>query len=526
MFGLSSGKQNSRSTKQRRKATRRLLLETLESREVLSGVVMVQLSAGTLLLAGDQPLVDGGSSNPSDNWVEVKQGVATGQFIVTGKGGTLLREDGSLKASTTVNAVIGINVQLGLLNDTFELTGATPTGAEPGAKAGAALVRGNVVITNDACGTKKNVLTNVLLKGNLNVTRVSGTYGRSELAVFDSTIEGAVTVENANGGGGSTSTVLQRVMIERQLTITNGPDLDTIDIQDSKIDRSTAAGTTITNGPGGSRTTFTSTGATGNTLYGSLTISNGENPIDVPALQQLDDLVTFNNTNVRGKVSIDNDGGDSRVLVSANTVLGSDLSPPGNDPAPSLLLQNGAGVDLFDMQNSTATFGVTIDHDYTDTPSYPALYGSTTTIYASVIGCCLDDSEGLTVWGDDGSDIVQVTESNITGPVEFKLYNGNNVVLLQQNQPIQGLIIVTGNQMDSVTIKGSSASARQVVMLPEIQLGDLNDLLVLEHVQFLGDGTLDLDAVSNLADQDELQASVDVVFSGGTVGMINWEIGP
>ena len=97
----------------------------------------------------------------------------------------------------------------------------------------------------------------------------SGTFGRSELAIFDSTIEGAVTVENANGGGGSTSTVLQRVMIERQLTITNGPDLDSIDIQDSKIDHSTAAGTTIINGPGGSRTTFTSTGATGNTLYGA-----------------------------------------------------------------------------------------------------------------------------------------------------------------------------------------------------------------------------------------------------------------
>ncbi len=179
------------------------------------------------------------------------------------------------------------------------------------------------------------------------------------------------------------------------------------------------------------------------------------------------------------------------------------------------------------MQNSTATFGVRIDHDYTDSPpSLSNLYGSTTTIYASVIGCCLSGSEGLTVWGDDGSDIVQVTESNITGPVEFKLYNGNNSVLLQQNQPIQGLIIVTGNQMDVVTIKGSSATARQVVMLPEIELGDLNDLLVLEHVEILGDATLDLDAVSNLADQDELQASVDVIFSGGTVQMINWEIGP
>ena len=74
--------------------------------------------------------------NPSDNWVEVKQGAAVGQFIVTGKGSTLLREDGSLKASTTVNGVISIDVQLRLLNDTFELTGATPAGPGAGAKAG------------------------------------------------------------------------------------------------------------------------------------------------------------------------------------------------------------------------------------------------------------------------------------------------------------------------------------------------------------------------------------------------------
>ncbi len=533
MFWLSprSKKSSSRGTKLRRKASRRLLLEPLERREVLSGVVLVELSGGTLQLTGDQPLVDGGADNPSDNWVEVKQGAAVGQFIITAKNNTLLREDGSLKLSTTVNGVQSIDVQLRLLNDTFELTGATPAGSAAGHKAGAALVRGDVVITNDECGTKKNVLTNVLVKGNLDVKLSQLTppnYARGELAVFDSTIEGAVTVNNtsAQGGGGSTSTVLQRVHIERQLTIINGPDLDVIDIQDSSIDKSTAAGTFISNGRGGSRTTFTSTGATGNTLYGKLTIINGENPIDVPALQQLDDLVTFNNTNVRGKVWINNDGGDSRVLVSANSLLGSDISPPAGNPAPSLLLQNGAGVDLFDMQNSTATFGVLIDHDYTDMPQAPNLYGSTTTIYASVIGCCLPGSMGLTVWGDDGSDVVQVTESNITGYVEFKLFNGNNSVLLQQNEPIQGLLISTGNQMDVVTIKGSSTSDRQVVMLPKIWLGDLNDLLVMEHVEILGDAILDLDLFFNLADQDELQASVDVIFSGGTVQLINWEIGP
>ncbi len=65
---------------------------------------------------------------PSDNWVEVRQGAAAGQFIVTGKGSTLLRVDGSLKETTTVNAVMNIDVQLGQMNDTFELLGATPSG--------------------------------------------------------------------------------------------------------------------------------------------------------------------------------------------------------------------------------------------------------------------------------------------------------------------------------------------------------------------------------------------------------------
>ncbi len=103
-------------------------------------------------------------------------------------------------------------------------------------------------------------------------------YNRSELLMQDVTVEGAVTMDNVGGstnGGGSTSTILRRVHIEEQLTITNGADLDTITIEDCEIDKATEAGTTITNGPGGSRTQFASTGAWGNTLYGNLKIING-----------------------------------------------------------------------------------------------------------------------------------------------------------------------------------------------------------------------------------------------------------
>ena len=318
---------------------------------------------------------------------------------------------------------------------------------------------------------------------------------------------------SVSNGGGSTSTILRRVEILKQLTITNGADLDTITIEDSNIDWATELGTTINNGPGGSRTQFASTGAWGNTLYGPLTILNGENPIDVPGLQQLDDLVTFDKTTVAGAVLIDNDGGDSRVSVSNDSTLGSNINMGG-----SLTLQNGAGVDMFEMKNSEATFGVSIDYDYDSSPTAPPLnmYGSTTTIYDSIIGCCLGSSSGLLVLGDQGSDTVEITESTIDGTVTLKLYDGNNRVLIEENAPIQGLTIMTGAQVDKVTIRGTAA-IRQVVMIPLIELGDSNDTLLLEHVQFLGDGTLDGQGGA----ADDLQDLLDVIYSD-SVDLISW----
>jgi hypothetical protein len=523
-----------RSNKQRRASGRRLLVETLEPRQVLSGIVDVSLTGGTLLLLGDQPLNPGGSNNPSDNWVEVSQEVngqgaaIAGKFTITGKDNTLLRVDGSLMESVTYNSVMSIDVQLGYNNDTFELSGATAAGPEAGAKLGAALVRGFVDITNDACGVKKNILTNVIIKYDLDVERVQDTFGRSVLEIYDSTIEGAVRVENADQNqdyGGSSYTKLHRVHIERQLTIWNGYDLDWIDIQDCDIDMSTAAGTFISNGPGGSRTTFTSTGGYGNTLYGPLKIDNGENPIDVVDLQQLDDLVTFHLTDVRGQTVIVNGDGDTRVLLDENTKIGSNfnfLTLNNINWQASMHLENGLGVDLFDMKDSTISFGLVIDHDVPPEAS-GHWYGSTTTIYNSSIGNCLPTSQGIFVLGDDGADIFELTESVVDGNVVLKLFDGNNIVRLFENAPIQGLTIWTGAQIDQVFIKGTSALNRQVVMLAQIQLGDSNDLLDLEHVQFIGNTVLDGDLVNNLANQDRL-LELDTIFGGGTVNKINWEV--
>ncbi len=144
------------------------------------------------------------------------------------------------------------------------------------------------------------------------------------------------------------------------------------------------------------------------------------------------------------------------------------------------------------------------------------MYGSTTTIYASIIGCCLGSSSGLLVLGDNGADTVEITESTIDGEVTLKLYDGNNSVLIEENEPIQGLTIMTGAQVDKVTIRGTAAK-RQVVMLPQIELGGSNDTLLLEHVQFLGDGKLDGQAGA----ADVLNDALDVIYAD-TVDLISW----
>jgi hypothetical protein len=523
-----------RPSKMRRRRERHLAVESLESREVLSGIVGVAVSGGILSLVGDQPLTAGGMEQPSDNSVLVEQGAAVGQLIITGQDNTLLREGGSLKQSTTVNGVISINVSLGLMNDTFELKGIDPAGAGtlPADPSGTpALIRGSITIVNDECGVKKNTIDNAIIKDDVFIEKVAGVYNRGEVWIYDTTIEGSLMVDNANGGGGgSTSTTLHRVHLERQLTILNGFDLDFVDIQDCEIDKSTAAGTNINNGPGGSRTTFTSTGATGNVLYGALTITNGANPIDVPGLPLLDDLVTFNRTIVLGAVTINNDGGDSRVAILDQSQLGTNINVAGQ-----VTVLNAAGVDMFDMDESAAPFGIYIDNATSDTIAVPDMYGSTTTITRSELGCCLLQSgqHALFVLGDAAKDVVEITECKppdigdisptIIGPVELKLFDGNNEVLIEENDPIQGLLIETGRHMDRVIIRGTDAE-KQVIMIPSITMGDSNDLLVLEHVEVLGDALLDGDLVSNMAFQDELQRSVDVVFAGGVLNQINWEI--
>jgi hypothetical protein len=506
--------------------------ESLESREVLSGIVEVAVSTGVLTLTGDQPLIEGGRDQPSDNSVLVEQGAAVGQFIVSGQDGTYLRASGSLMSSVTVNGVISISVDLGLLNDTFKLKGDDIPGAgtQPASPPGnPALIRGSVVIVNGECGVKTNETDNTVIKGDLIIEKEPGVYCSSVLKVYDTTIEGNLFVDNRNGGGGgSTSTTLHRVHIEQQLIIRNSFDLDIVDIEDCWIDVATAAGTRIINGPGGSRTTFTSNGTIGNILFGSLTIRNGSNPIDVPGLPLLDDLTTFNKTEVRGAVSIDNDGGDSRVAVLDGSLLGTNVNAAGQ-----VTVLNAAGVDLFDMNESAARFGLYIDNAYNDTDDLRDMYGSTTTITRSELGCCLleDGQEALVVLGDDAQDIVEITEclppwpfpsvkATIVGWVIIKLFDGNNRVVIEECDPIQGLIIQTGSGMDTVIIRGASETARQVLYMPTIELGDLNDYLLMEHVEIIGDATLD----GGDGALDKLEKVLDVVFSGGVLNQINWEI--
>jgi hypothetical protein len=301
--------------------------------------------------------------------------------------------------------------------------------------------------------------------------------------------------------------------------------LDFVNIEDSDIAKATGAITTINNGPGGSRVTFTTTDPNvGNTVYGALNILNGANPIGVPGLMQLDDFVSFNNTNVWGAVLVNNDvvgGGDTRVAVLDNSMLGSNINTGG-----PLLVINGAGSDNFQMDSSMAYFGVSIMH------GLPGQYfGSTTTINNSEIGtvpiACTPSGGcatiGLTIQGDDGNDNVDITDSTIEGPVVINLLDGllQSIDLLR-NSPLQQLQIVTLGGLDTVTIEGTD-TVDQVLVQPIITLGAGNDTLTLDNVTVLGNALISGDdaALVDLALNDVLN-ELDVLYQGGVVQRINW----
>jgi hypothetical protein len=449
---------------------RRLRFEGLEDRRLLAaGVVDVQvfptLAPGRLDLIGDG----------SNNEVRISQTVNVGEYRVDGLNGTLLQINGAgvTMPSVTVNGITGdIGVYLGNGDDIFTFDN---TYAQTGQQSNVPV---DLYIEN-AHGSNRNHLSDVLINGDLSVIKESGTTGYSELHVTDTTVIGFTTVDNTGGGsGGDTWTVVNNSWLQGNggpgtaFALYNGDGKDIIDVQGNSqfgigpFPLGPVA--VIDNGYGGSRTTFTGASAEAGfgttTVYGDLLISNGEN------LPGTLDTVTFNGTNVLGNVGISNADGNTSVTVN-NSTLGSHLVAPPFSPVigGSLQIENEAGFDQFSMTNSTVPWGLLINNDVSG--NYD-VWGSATNITGSRIGTAPfgPDISGfpgaaLVILGDNGRDVVNVGSTVVNGTLDLRLFDGNNEANLTAGTSMAALSLVTGSGNDLVLIDNSSISVVVYVRL-------------------------------------------------------------
>lgn len=404
-------------------------VERLEDRHMLSGVVNVVTTGtpGSLTFDGD-------SENDS---IELQSDPSTpGQYIITGTGATptLLTLNGSpVSTSTlTVNNITGtISVDLGDGNKTFDFEG--PTGG------GTSTAPSDVDITN-SYGSDTNIFNNVVVDGNLNVTKAVGAVGSASLSLTNTTIEGDALVDNTGStGGGDTTTTIASSILEGGGATHTALGLTTNDgnaiLQVSGTTTFGAgfkgAAVDIENGDGGSVTTFAGTA----TLYGPLDIENGDAP-----LQGQINMVTFNGTTVLGTTTID-DGHATTKVTSTNSTLGSLLAA---SPQP-VTITNGTGYDSLTVTGSTIPWGMGAANDgaILGGSASTGAWGSSTTVSTSSVGTRIGGpnllvpaltGDAFALSGDNGPDVVAMTSNTIGGILNLgTLGAGNNSVTLDSN---------------------------------------------------------------------------------------------
>ena len=459
-----------RAKKSRRKPARRLLVESLESRNLLAGLVDVQIFP--LLAAGELDLIGDGSNNA----VEISQTVNPGEYRIDGLDGTLLQINGAgvTMPTVTVNGITGnIDVRLGTGDDDFTFSNQYAAANQP------SNVPVHLRIFNDD-GSNSNTVTDVLINQDLQVTKIGGSTGYSELHITNSTVIGYTAVNNTGGGsGGDTWTEIDNSWLQGNgaagpaLTLSNPNGKDIIDIQgNSQFGIGPFPQVTpvvvISNADGGSRTTFTGASAVAGfgttTVYGDLQIVNGAN---VPGTF---DTVTFNSTNVLGDVVNVNGDGNTSVTVTDST-LGSHLVAP---PAPNVIggplaVINDAGFDQFLMTNSTVPWGISINNDVSGNND---VWGSATDIFESEIGTLPFNlnipgfpNAALVILGDNGADSVNVSATTLGGTLHLNLYDGNNDVSLINSSAMPSLYLVTGGGNDDVLIDDTAIQVAVYVRL-------------------------------------------------------------
>jgi hypothetical protein len=477
-----SGGSPQRIKQARQKHARRLLVESLESRDLLAGLVDVQIFP--LLAPGELDLVGDGSNNQ----VEISQTLNPGEYRIDGVGDTLLQLNGAgvTMPSVTVNGIFGnIEVDLRDGDDTFTFSDKYAASGQPSS------VPMNLQIINSD-GSNVNTITDVLINANLDVIKAGGSSGYSELHIVNTTVIGYTTVDNTGGGsGGDSWTEIDNSWLQGNGAA--GPALllvnpDGKDINDVLGNSQFGIGpfpqpgpvVLIDNGAGGSRTTFTGAspvaGFGTTTIYGDLLIINGTN---VPGTL---DTVTFNGSNVLGDVQNINGDGNTSVTVT-NSTLGSHLVAPPFSPvigSPVEIL-NDAGFDQFLMTNSSAPWGVYINNDVSGNND---VWGSATEIMQSEVGTAPfgPDIPGfpntaLVLMGDNGADVVNVSATRLGGTLDLNLFNGNNSVNLTNASSMPGLQLVTGSGNDNILIDNSA-----ILVAVYVRLGSGADRFIVNNV--------------------------------------------
>jgi hypothetical protein len=453
---------------------RRLRIEPLERRAMLSGVVDIVLGGGFLILDGDG----------SNNQVELRQTNNPGEYFISSPDNTLftINGAGATLPDATVNGIFDdIIVDLDDGNDSFSFLGVAP---------GVQSTAPDDLIIANSDGSNVNVVSSVLVNGDFLVTKGAGSSGYSELRIVNSTVIGDTIVINSGIGTGDSKTVVDNSHLQGggasnfAIYLENADGEDLFDaLGNSQFGTGPFVGSQpvvyIDHGDGGSRTTFTGAnqvaGPGTTTIYGQLEIYNFDN------LPGTLNMVTFNSVNVLGAVTVRNGEGDTET-VTINSTLGSDFVPPPVGTGGSYRVYNDAGYDMFDMTDSLVPWGLKINND--QSAAGASQWGSSTQISESTIvthppGSALGNpDDAFQFRGDNGADVVNIIETTLGGIFDARMFNGNNHVMLL-DAVMAGIDLVTGIGNDTVSIDNT-----QLISYIHLHLGSGADTLSIHNENY------------------------------------------
>ncbi len=340
---------------------RTLRLESLESRQMLSGVVQVQtyplIAAGFLNLVGDNSVHSIKLTSTAGGGLDA--------YTITSKDGTLfqLNGAGATLTSLQVNGITNdISVSLGTGGPNtfdFEAPAATPGSVST--------VLANLNILNQSVET--NIINNVLIQGNLNIHTTS--FGYKELDMLGTQVNGWTEVNNYTSVDGSNPPGGTATYAGDSFTNIVNCTLEGLDVKSIIESEAQGAGATPS-GPGL-----------------ALEIDNGVG-FNVVTVQSVSPLPSNETTGLtRSQIGYQTTTpGDAFVLAnnlgeSKGVFFGggsiTTFTNGGNAPSPvvygSVVICNG---ETFPLQSNQTNFVGTVVYGSTDVHNDPLLPGGTT----------------------------------------------------------------------------------------------------------------------------------------------------